>query len=370
MHLTHKIRLDPTVKQRKYFVRAAGTHRFVWNWALAEWNRLYEAGEKPNGASLSKAFNTLYRTTFPWISEVHRDCHSQPFTDLQTAFGNFFARRGERPVFKSRNKCRASFYVANDRLALSDFMVRLPVIGKIKMHETLRFVGKINSARVVEESDEWYLCVSVDVGEVSRERIGSGTVGADLGIKMLATFSTGERIENPKPLRKVQKRLRRAQRKLSRRVKRSKNRNKQRRVVACIHRRIRNIRHDNLHKLTTRLCRENQTVVIEDLNVKGMVLHHSLAQSISDASFRLFRTMLEYKSILYGNRIVVADRFYPSSKTCSSCGLVKESLSLGERTFHCECGLSLDRDLNAALNLEKLGVACAEVTLMDSHGTG
>lgn len=366
MQLTHKIRLDPTCRQRRYFARASGTHRFVFNWALAEWNRQYAAGEKPTGNKLKLQFNAIYPEAFPWVSEVHRDCHSQPFADLQTAFGNFFAKRGLKPAFKSRNKDRRSFYVANDKLSLEGKVIRLPRIGKVRMREALRFAGKINSARVVEDCGEWYVCISVDVGEIKKPRTGNSIVGVDLGIITLAALSTGEKVENRKPLRKAQGRLRRANRKLHRRIKGSANRKKQRKVVARIHRRIGNIRYDNLHKLTTRLCRQNRTVVIEDLNVRGMVQNHRLAQSISDASFGKFRSLLTYKAEQYGTQIVVADCWYPSSKTCSSCGLVKDSLSLGERTFQCECGLRIDRDLNAALNLRSLGAACAEVTPVES----
>jgi len=286
---------------------------------------------------------------------------------LQTAFGNFFAKRADKPSFKSRNKDRASFYVANDMMSIDGFVVRLPVLGLVRMREELRFTGKINSARVVEECGEWFICISVDVGEVKKERTSHETVGVDLGVKTLATLSTGEQIENLKPLCNAQGRLRRAQRKLSRRIKGSANRNKQRKVVARIYRRIRNIRHDGLHKLTTRLCCQNRVVVIEDLNVKGMVKNHSLAQSISDASFGMFRQLLTYKAQMYGTVIIVADRFYPSSKACSSCGCVKDELSLGERTYRCECGLRIDRDLNAALNLMQLGAACAEVTPADKR---
>ena len=365
MQLTHKIALDPTCKQRGYFARAAGTTRFVWNWGLSEWDRQYAAGDKPNGHALKKEFNAAYPDLFPWVAEVHRDCHSQPFADLQTDFGNFFAGRADRPTFKRKGKDRPSFYVANDKFSVAGKTVRLPKIGTVRMREPLRFSGKINSARVVEECGRWFLCISVDVGELHKQRTGAGVVGVDLGVKALATLSTGETVENPKPLHKAQERLRRANRKLHRRVKGSRNRNKQRRVVAKIHRRIRNIRHDVLHKLTTRLAKNHGTVVIEDLNVSGMVKNHRLAQAISDASFREFRTLLTYKSVLYGTRIVVADRFFPSSKTCSSCGLVKDKLSLGERTFACECGLRIDRDLNAALNLRSLAGASGEVTTTD-----
>lgn len=360
MNLTHKIALDSTCKQRNYFARAAGTARFVFNWALGEWNRQYAAGEKPTANKLKVQFNATYKDMFPWVSETHRDCHSQPFADLQQAWTNYFKGLADKPTFKKREKNRGSFYVANDKFSVSGKVVRLPVIGKVRMRESLRFTGKINSARVVEECGQWFICISVDVPDCQRERTSNDTVGVDLGVKTLATLSTGETVENPKPLRNAQERLSRANRKLHRRAKGGKNRRKQRRVVAKIHRRVRNIRHDVLHKLTSRLCHENQVIVIEDISPSNMVKNHCLAQSISDASFGLFRILLTYKSKLYGNRIVVADRFYPSSKTCSRCGIVKDVLSLGERIFQCECGLRIDRDLNAALNLRSLGQAMPE----------
>jgi putative transposase len=362
MQRTHKIRLDPTCKQRRYFARASGTHRFVFNWALAEWNRQYEAGEKPNSNNLKKQFNATYKEAFPWVSQTHRDCHSQPFADLQTAFGNFFAKRGREPVFKSRNKDRRSFYVANDKFNVDGKSVRLPKIGTVRMRESLRFAGKINCARVVEDCGEWYICISVDVGESKKQRTASGIIGVDLGIITLAKLSEGEDGENFRPLRKAQERLRRANRQLHRRIKGSKNRAKQRRTVARIHRRIRNIRHDNLHKLTTRICRENRTVVIEDLNVAGMIQNHRLAQAISDASFAMLRSFLAYKAETYVTELIVADQWYPSSKKCSRCGLVMAGLSLGQRIFRCECGEVIDRDHNAALNLRSLGLAKPEVT--------
>ena len=365
MNLAHKIALDSTCKQRNYFARAAGTARFVFNWALGEWNRQYAAGEKPTANKLKVQFNATYKDMFPWVSETHRDCHSQPFADLQQAWTNYFKGLADKPTFKKREKNRGSFYVANDKFSVSGKVVRLPVIGKVRMRESLRFTGKINSARVVEECGQWFICISVDVPDCQRERTGNDTVGVDLGVKTLATLSTGETVENPKPLRNAQERLSRANRKLHRRAKGGKNRRKQRRVVAKIHRRVRNIRHDVLHKLTSRLCHENQVIVIEDLSPSNMVKNHCLAQSISDAGFGLFRILLTYKSKLYGNRIVVADRFYPSSKTCSRCGIVKDVLSLGERIFQCECGLRIDRDLNAALNLRSLGQAMPEETATD-----
>lgn len=368
MNLTHKIRLDPTYRQRRYFARAAGTSRFVYNWGLAQWNEAYEAGQKPTASVLKRRFNSLYRKQFPWVAEVHRDCHSQPFADLQKAFGNFFEQRADRPCFKSRNRDRRSFYVANDKLSLAGRTVRLPVLGRVRMQEELRFQGKVLSARVVEECDEWFICVTVELPGAQRPRTGYSPVGVDLGIKHLATLSTGEQVDNPRPLQRAQRKLARAQRCLSRRQRGSCNRQKQKLVVAKIHRRIRNIRQDGLHKLTTRLAKNHGVVVIEDLSPSNMMKNHKLARSISDVGFGLFRQLLTYKSQLYGTLVVTADRFFPSSKLCSNCGLVRDELSLAARTYECACGLRIDRDLNAAINLVRLAGASGEVTPVEMPG--
>jgi putative transposase len=221
------------------------------------------------------------------------------------------------------------------------------------MSEEVRFQGKIMSYTVSRDVDRWYVSVLVETDVVELPKTGK-TVGVDLGIKTLATMSDGTTIENPKCLKKALNKLARKQRELSRKQKGSKNREKARIKVAKIHRTVRLARLDVLHQATTKLVRSYDTIVIEDLNVKGMVKNHKLARSISDCGFGMFRTMLENKCKMYGKTLVVADRFFPSSKTCSSCGHKKEELKLSERTFHCElCGFEIDRDLNAAINLEK-----------------
>jgi putative transposase len=204
--------------------------------------------------------------------------------------------------------------------------------------------------------------VQVDVGAVEKPPRKRGPViGIDLGLTTFATISNGrqtEKIEAPKPLKKNLKRLRRAQRVLSRRQKGSKRREQARRRVARIHRRVRNVRGDFLNKLTTRLARENQAVVVEDLHTKGMVRNRHLAKAVSDAGWGEFRRMLEYKVVLYGSRLVAVDRFFPSSKTCSGCGAVKAVLLLSDRQYACEeCGALLDRDENAAKNIRRAGLA-------------
>lgn len=354
MILAHKIRLCPTPEQEEYFRKACGTARFTWNWALAEWDRQYKAGEKPTGQKLCKQFNAIKYKEFPWLKEVARDPHARPFINLNTAFRRFFKKLGRRPKFKKKGG-RDSFYVANDLFWVRGKTVRLPRIGLVKTRQELRFDGKIMGATVSREADKWFISIQVDLGDYKKPRTGDGEVGVDLGIKAAATLSTGEQFFAPKPLAKSLKKLRRFQRSFSRMTKGSNRRNKQRTRIARLYAKIRNIRQDFLHKLTTKLCRENQAVVAEDLHVKGMVRNRRLARAISDIGFGEFLRQMEYKSPIYGAEFILADRFYPSSKTCSSCGKIKDDLKLCERTYRCECGLEIDRDLNAALNLRTLG---------------
>lgn len=358
MILAHSIRLDPNDKQETYFRRACGTSRWTYNWALAEWKKAYEAGEKPNGRALKKKFNAVRHTDFPWTGEVHRDCTARPFDDLQNAFEHFFRRvkAGDKqigyPTFKKKGRCKDSFYVASDKIRFDGERVRLPVIGWVKMRETLRFDGRIMGVTVSRTADQWHIAIQVDAGDVKKERIGNESVGVDLGIKASATLSTGEKIEGPKALKSNMRKLRRLSRRHSRKMKGGSNRAKSALRLAKLHLQISNIRKDHLHKLSTRLVRENQAVGIEDLNVSGMVKNQKLARSIVDEGWNELCRQLAYKAQMYGTKVVIHDRWLPSSKTCSGCGNVKDSLPLSQREYECaECGLVIDRDHNAAINL-------------------
>lgn len=356
--LSHRIQLDPTFKQRRYFAMACGTARMVWNLALAEWNRQYEAGEKPNWAKLKREFNATKYERFPWMKQIHRDAHSQPFANLDNAFKWFFKKIAKHPQFKKKGSSKDSFFVANDKLRIDGQCVVLPKIGRVRLAESLRFVGKIMSATVSRTADRWFISIQVDVSEHRKQRSGNIIVGVDLGVKTAATLSTGEKVTSPKPLKFSLKKLARIQRKFSRQKKGSKNRGKTKLKISRLHAKIANIRKDFLHKLTTRLSRENQTIVIEDLNVQGMMANRKLSCAISDIGFYEFRRQLEYKSEIYETKIVIADRWYPSSKTCSKCGWIDKKLKLFNRTFHCDsCGNKLDRDVNAAMNLRTLGLS-------------
>ena len=366
--LAHKIALDPTLEQREFFQRAAGTARFTWNWALGEWQDRYQHGEKPTGHLLKKAFNALRREQLPWTYEVHRDATAHPFADLQKAFRNFFQGRAAPPKFKKKGRCHDAFYVACDKFRLEGKTVTLPKIGSVKLREALRFEGKILGATVSREADRWFLSVQVQMMDYARERIADGCVGVDLGINHLATLSTGETIDGPKPLKQAQHQLRQANRRLHRRQRSSANRQKAQQRVARLHARVAHIRTDALHKLTSTLCRENQAISIEDLHVKGMIKNKRLARSISDMGWGECRRQLTYKAPLHGSQLHIIGRFEPSSKMCHRCRAVKKVLSLGERLFVCNaCGHIADRDLNAAQNINQLGQAMPEVTPVESR---
>lgn len=357
MILSHRIQLDPTFKQKRYFAMAAGTARLVWNIGLAEWTRQYESGEKPNGMQLKKQFNATKYERFSWLTQIHRDAHSQPFANLQKAFAAFFKGIAKRPVFKKKGKSKDSFSVANDKFKVEGMTVVLPKIGRVRLRESLRFTGKIISATVSRTADKWFISIQVDVGNYQRNRISDETVGVDLGVKVAATLSTGESITAPKPLKSRLKKLARIQRKMSRQQKGSKNRSKTKVKLSRLHAKIANIRKDFLHKLTTNLSKNHGMIVIEDLNVKGMMANRKLSRPISDIGFFEFRRQLEYKSEIFKTQVIVADRWYPSSKTCCECGWIKKDLKLSNRVFRCEsCDNVRDRDDNASQNLRSLGL--------------
>ena len=362
MQITHKIQLDPTKDQITQFEKACGCARFSYNWALNEWSEMYKNWKgdntlpKPNAFRIKKKFNSIKEKEFPWIYESPKDANQQVFAFLGKAFTNFFKKRSKYPQFK-RKFGKNSFYISNDKFSLDENTIKLPIIGEVKMTEELRFSGKINSATISKDSNKWFVSISVDVKNHHKSTVKkNNVVGIDLGLKTFATCSTGETYEAPKPLKKYGEKLKRLQRSHSRKQKCSKNREKSRLHLTKLYSRISNIRKDFLHKLSTKICSENQTIVLEDLKVTNMLKNHRLARSISDASWSEFRRQITYKSEIFGNKVILAPTFMPSSKTCSACGTIKKDLTLKDRTFVCnECGFKCDRDLNASFNLGTLG---------------
>jgi len=330
IRLSHKICLDPTYKQEQYFRQACGIARFTWNWALAEWKSKYEAGFKPSAFELKKQFNAVKPIEFPWMYEVTKYASQQPFIHLQTGFNRFFQGLGAYPKFKKKGH-HDSFYIGNDHIKLDGKHLKLPKLGWVRMREVLRFSGKVISATISRVANKWFVSLNVELDQAPKSCDSQAGVGVDLGIKALATLSNGDAFEAPKPLKKFLKKLKRMQCSLSRRVKGSQNRQKLRQKIALVHAKITNIRQDSLHKLTHYLTDSFGGIVIEDLNVSGMLKNSKLSRAIADIGFYEFRRQLEYKSQVKGNYLLIADRWFPSSKTCSNCGQKKEKLKLSFR---------------------------------------
>jgi putative transposase len=364
--LTHKVALSLTHKQESYCQQACGVARFTYNWALAEWQRQYRNGEKPTAFTLKKQFNAIKKAQFPWMYQVTKYASQQPFLYLQKAFNHFFKKRAHYPTFKKRG-IHDSFYIGNDHIQVDHKRIRLPHIGWVKMREALRFTGKLISATISRKANRWFVSLHVEIPAPQTDHENQGSVGVDLGIKNLATLSTGETFANPKPLRRHLKRLKQYQRRLSRKQKGSHNRHKARHKVAQLHYRITCIRQDVLHKLTHYLTQHFGVIAIEDLHVSGLLRNRHLARAISELGWFELRRQLQYKAKLTGSHLEIIDRFFPSSKRCSQCGQQKEHLDLNERVYHCNhCGMQMDRDVNAAINLNNTASsaefqACGEV---------
>ncbi len=374
MIVAHKIALDPNNVQATYFTRAAGTARFAYNWALAEWQRQYEAWRadnslpKPSEAALRRKLNAIKRERFPWMLEVTKTAPQIAIIQLGEAFRNFFAGRAKYPKFRKKG-VHDRFTLTNDKFRIDGSRIRIPKLGWVRMRESLRFTGKIMSATVSRVADRWFVSITVDTEDPPRRQAeNQGAVGVDLGVAALATLSTGEIIQGPRPHKALLERLRRFSRSLSRKQKGSANRAKAKVRLARLHARIANIRQDALHKLTSNLTRRFDVICIEDLNVRGMMANKKLARHIADIGMYEVKRQLQYKAALYGAKIIVADRWFPSSKICSECGAIAEKMPLAVREWTCDCGAHHARDINAAKNLLKYGLATLSGPTASSAG--
>lgn len=376
MILVHKIELVPNNQQSNYFARACGTSRFAYNWALARWNEIYKAGGKPKEAALRRELNSIKAEQFPWMLEVTKVAPQQAIKNAGEAYNRFFKKLGKFPRFKKKG-IHDSFRADNgpakagqDAVPVEGKYIKLPRIGWLKMREPLRYEGQVKSVVVSRRADRWFAAIAVDTDQLPHVRKNHGTVGVDLGVTTLATLSTGEKITGPKAHKALLNRMRRLSRSLSRKKKDSANRHKAKQKLARLHAQIANIRTNALHKLTTGLVLDHTVIGIEDLNVKGMARNKRLARHVMDQSFGEFRRQLEYKAKWYGSTVVVADRFFASSKLCSSCGEKNPAVVLGLSGWDCpSCGVVHDRDENAAINLEHWAVS-STATACGSESSG
>ena len=377
-----KVALDPSPVQESLLLSHAGGARFAYNVGLAHVKESIDAGEKPGWSfyTLRKWWNAnkdelaVGEGGVIWWQENSKESYSYGLESLSKGLSNWSkSRKGDRrgrkvgfPKFKSKDSDTPRFAYTAGCFGLvkgDPKAIRLPKIGRVHcMENVAERVGdaKVLRMTISQHAGRWYAALTVerDDTSVTRKAPKGGAVGVDLGVKHLATLSDGTVVENPRYLRKAEKKLKRAQQVLSRKTKGSNRRANARAKVAHLHARVANQRSDAMHKLTTRLAREYSDISIEDLHVAGMVKNHHLAKSVSDAAFGEFRRQLEYKTARTGARLHVVDRWYRSSKTCSGCGRVKAKLSLSERTYHCDsCGLAMGRDLNAAINICVAGSA-------------
>lgn len=361
----YKYRFYPNPEQAELLHRTFGCVRLVWNKALAERTRRYKDGAK----------NTSYVDTAKWLtawkkdpdlaflSEVSNVPLQQTLRAQQNAFSAFFAKRARYPKFKSRKKSRKSATFQNNAFTFRDGTLKLAKTSDplaIRWHRPLP-EGAVPSTVTAscDAAGRWFLSLLVEETLTPLPSTGE-VVGADAGLDHLLTLSTGEKVANPRHERRDRAKLTKAQQELSRKVKGSNNRAKARKKVARVYARIADRRRDHLHKLSTRLIRENQAVAIEDLSVRNMVKNHSLARAISDAAWIELRSMLEYKASWYGRDLLLVDRWFPSSKLCSTpgCAHMNEKMPLNVRSWTCpKCGTHHDRDLNAAKNILAAGLA-------------
>ncbi len=382
MILAHKIALDPNDVQETYFRKAAGVARFAYNWALDQWQQQYEAWKadptlpKPSDPALRKQLNAIKEDQFPWMLDVTKNAPQMAIIHLGQAFQNFFDGQFEYPAWKKKGR-HDSFSLTNDQFAVRGKKIRIPKLGWVRMHEVLRWLGKILFATVSRTADRWFVSITVEIPDppgVHREN--QTVVGVDLGVSALATLSTGEKIVGPKAYAAALKKLRRLSKHFSRQMEAAKvraglkpgdpipkgmhipwsrNMQKTQRRIARLHARIANIRAHALHQLTTMLVERFDVIAIEDLHVAGMLKNHKLARVIADMGFGEVRRQLDYKAAQRGKTVVVVNRWYPSSKICSHCGYKMPKMPLSMREWTCPvCGMHHDRDINAAINLRKV----------------
>jgi len=371
----YKYELDPNNCQRSSLHQHAGIARFVYNWGLDQRISLFKNNQGKarftDAMKQHRLLNSLKKTQFPWMYESSKCAPQEALRDLHRAFQNFYRgrKKGQKvgfPRFK-RKGIRDSFRLTG-AIRFQGRKIQIPRIGKVRIKEKRKryYRGRILSVTVRRRASRWFVSVTVEEEIPDPVPNGGAAVGVDLGIKTLATLSDGTTFANPRAMGRRLGKLRRLHRSLSRKKKGSKNREKAKLRLAKLYLKIFNIRQDTFHKVTTYLAKSHSKIVIEDLGVSGMMKNRRLARAIADVGFYEFRRQLEYKCQWYGSQLVIASRTFPSSKLCSNCGHKKNELSLSEREYNCEkCGLRIDRDLNAALNLVTVSLpetqnACGE----------
>jgi putative transposase len=379
-----KVRLYPTKKQKLSLAKAFGSCRYIWNYCLAQNNRIYkETGKGISAITMKKWIPQLKKKEeTEWLKETYSQCLQSSVINLGIAFKNFFEKRGGYPRFKSKYGKQSLQYPQN--VQVTDTGLWFPKIGEIKANLHRLFDGELKTVTISKtKTDKYYASLLFDNGLPERAtqapESNSGdapsskssnegkVLGIDLGISSYCVTSDGSKYDNPRHIKKHEYNLKRKQRKLSRKQKSSNSRNKARKLVARAHEKISNARQDFLHKLSRKLVNKSQVIIGENLNIKGLVRNYKLAKAISDCGWGMFLNFLEYKCKKEGKVFFQIDRFFPSSKTCNHCLNVVDSLPLDLRSWDCpSCGTkSIDRDINAAKNCRDEGIR-----ILFSSGTG
>lgn len=368
MILAKKVRLNPTEEQERHLWKSVGTARWVYNWTLSKQEESYKKeGKFISDGELRKELTQLKKTEeYSWLQDVSNNVAKQAVKDACDAYKKFFKKLANKPRFKSRKRSKPSFYNDNNKLKVKKMLVLIEKVGWVKTSEQLPINTKYVNPRVSFDGKYWYLSVGIQQKHVHND-LTDNIIGIDVGVKELAVCSNGmvfKNINKTKTVKKIEKRLRRLQRKVSRKYEMNKEGNrfvktcniiKTEKKIRLLHRRLMNIRTNHIHQTTNAIVKTKpSTVVMEKLNIKGMMKNKHLSKAIQNQKLYEFKRQMKYKCEFNGIKFIEADKWYPSSKTCSKCGQIKKDLKLSERIFRCDCGLEIDRDLNASINLAKL----------------
>ena len=370
-----KIRLLPTEEQEILMNKSVGTARFAYNWGLAKWEEMYKEGLKPSGKKIKKTFNNTIKKEeeYKWLYEVSGQITAQAFTDLQNSFDNFFSKKSKYPRFKSKRRSKESFYVRYDRMNIQSNTVNIEKVGRVKFttNYDIPILDKYINPRCHFDGKYWCLTFAYEHDENQIELNKELSVGIDLGITNLAVISNIDspikNINKSSKVKKLNKKLKRLQRKCSRKYEMNKNGKqfiktqniiKLEREIKLIQRKLTSIRNNHIHQGTNSIIKlKPYRVVMEDLNISGMMKNKHLSRGIGEQKLYEFSRQMEYKCEFNGIEFIKADRFFPSSKMCSNCGSIKKDLKLSDRIYKCECGLVMDRDKNASINLSNYKLA-------------
>lgn len=368
-----KIRLIPTKEQELLMFKSIGCSRFAYNWALNRCNELYKQGNKYSMPDIRKEFTQLKKKDeFKWLNEVSNTTMVESMRNLDKAFKSFFKKKSQYPKFKSKKKSRQSFYVRYDNLYFKDKTCNIEKIGKVKFKTNYNIPScKYINPYCSYDGKYWYLSFGFEHNENQIVLNKDLSIGIDLGVKDLAIVNVLDKpiknINKTKRVRKLKKRLRRLQRQVSRKYEENRCGNKfvktnniikLERQIKLLHRKLSNIRNNHIHQATNKIIKlKPYRVVMEDLNIKGMMKNKYLSKAIQEQGFYEFIRQMKYKCEFNGIEFIQVDRFYPSSKTCSECGSIKKDLKLSDREYICEeCGCVIDRDKNASINLGNYGL--------------